>query len=292
MLRTAALPFHPIPCLSRRRSFHCQRGAMFLKHLYEGGRPCSACPAGYPPFCRSLVNPKNEHNDPRRLEVAQDFDVIEPHRNIYLRNARTDDIYVMCDGWAFTFLQTADGRRQIVSFLVGGDFFACELLIEQNSGLSLRTLTKSLFCRMPRAQVREQVLKSDETLNIVGKICIANERAKNDLLLDLGRRNADERVAHLILTLTERLDRLGTTRDGNYPFPLRQQDIADATGLTPVHVGRMISKFREFGWIELSAGHLRILNRGELVRLGRIELKRALRQLNPVWRAGSRRPFR
>ncbi len=94
---------------------------------------------------------------------------------------------------------------------------------------------------------------------------------KNDLLLDLGRRNADERVAHLILTLTERLDRLGTPRDGNYPFPLRQQDIADATGLTPVHVGRMISKFHEFGWIELSAGHLRILNRGELVRLGRID---------------------
>ncbi|MGP8231959.1 MAG: Crp/Fnr family transcriptional regulator [Methylovirgula sp.] len=244
---------------------------MFLKHLHEGGRPCSACPAGYPPFCRALVDPKGEHSGPPRPVVAQDFEVVEPHRNIYLRNAKTEDIYVLCDGWAFTFLQTADGRRQIVSFLVAGDFFSCDLLIEESSGLSLRTLTKSLFCRMRRAEVRHLVLKSDETLNIVGHACIAMERAKNDLLLDLGRRNADERIAHLILTLTERLDRLGTPHDGNYPFPLRQQDIAAATGLTPVHVGRMISKFREFGFIELSAGHLRVLNRAELVHLGRID---------------------
>ena len=244
---------------------------MFLKHFREGGRPCSACPAGYPQFCQSLVGPKGEHGEPPQPVLAQNFEVIEPQRNIYLRNAKTEDIYVLCDGWAFTFLQTGDGRRQIVSFLVGGDFFSCDLLIDDSSGLSLRTLTKSLFCRMRRAEVRSQILKSDETWNIVGKVCIANERAKNDLLLDLGRRNADERIAHLILTLTERLDRLGTPHNGNYPFPLRQQDIADATGLTPVHVGRMISKFREFGLIELSAGHLRVLNRAELVRLGRID---------------------
>ncbi len=139
------------------------------------------------------------------------------------------------------------------------------------SNLSLRTLTKGLFCRMKRAEVRGRIAASEAALNIIGKICVENGRAKNELLLDLGRRNADERIAHLILTLTERLDRLGLARDGDYPFPLRQRDIADATGLTPVHVGRMIAKFRGSRLIELSAGRLRIVDRAELVRLGRID---------------------
>ncbi len=121
---------------------------------------------------------------------------------------------------------------------MGGDFFSPGILFEETSALSLRTLTKALFCRMKRADVRKKVVSSDETLDVIGKIGAANERAKNELLLDLGRRNADERIAHLMLTLTERLDRLGTVQGGAYPFPLRQRDMADATGLTPVHVGR------------------------------------------------------
>ncbi|MEI9914499.1 MAG: hypothetical protein WDN29_00255 [Methylovirgula sp.] len=130
----------------------------------------------------------------------------------------------------------ADARS--ISFLVGGDFFSPGILFEETSALSLRTLTKALFCRMKRADVRKKVVSSDETLDVIGKIGTANERAKNELLLDLGRRNADERIAHLMLTLTERLDRLGTAQGGVYPFPLRQRDMADATGLTPVHVGQ------------------------------------------------------
>ena len=244
---------------------------MPFRNFRGGSRPCPACPAGYPPLCRALIDPKNQHRDATQHPLSQDFEIVEPHRNIYLRDKKSDDIFILCEGWAFTFLQTADGRRQIISFLVGGDFFSCDLLFDERSSLSLRTLTKGLFCRMKRADVRGSIAASDETLNTIGRICVENERAKNELLLDLGRRNADERIAHLILTLAERLDRSGIAAGGDCPFPLRQRDIADATGLTPVHVGRMIARFREFGLIELSAGRLRILDRAELVRLGRID---------------------
>ncbi len=244
---------------------------MLYNDICERGRPCVTCPAGYPPLCRVLIDPQAEEFGRFQHLLAQNFEIFEPHRNVYLRNAKSDDIYILCDGWAFTFLQTADGRRQIISFLVGGDFFSPGILFEETSALSLRTLTKALFCRMKRADVRKKVVSSDETLDVIGKIGTANERAKNELLLDLGRRNADERIAHLMLTLTERLDRLGTAQGGVYPFPLRQRDMADATGLTPVHVGRTIAKFRDAGLIELSAGFLKILNRAELGRIGCID---------------------
>ncbi len=262
---------------------------MPLKDFLGGARPCLACPAGYPELCRALINPKAEDRDLPQRPIPQDFEIVEPHRNIYLRDKKSEDIYILCDGWAFTFLQTADGRRQVISFLVGGDFFSCDLLFGAGSNLSLRTLTKGLFCRMKRAEVRGRIAASEAALNIIGKICVENGRAKNELLLDLGRRNADERIVHLILTLTERLDRLGLARDGDYPFPLRQRDIADATGLTPVHVGRMIAKFRESRLIELSpAVRASSIGRNWFGSAGSIDA----RQTSPAWRAGSRRPSR
>lgn len=92
---------------------------------------------------------------------------------------------------------------------------------------------------------------------------VADEKAKADrLIVDLGLRNAEERIARLILRLAERLARCGMAEPEptEFFFPLRQRHIAEATGLTTVHANKVLSKFRRDGLIEIDKPFLRILD--------------------------------
>ena len=80
--------------------------------------------------------------------------------------------------------------------------------------------------------------------------------------------SAEERIAYLLLHLTQRIAARSVIRDQRYPFPLRQQHIADAVGLTPVHVSRVFGLFRDRGIAELSDGVLQVFNLRELEHIG------------------------
>ena len=86
----------------------------------------------------------------------------------------------------------------------------------------------------------------------------------------LGQYSAEERIAYLLLHLTQRIAARSVIREQRYPFPLRQQHVADAVGLTSVHVSRVLSLFRDRGIIELSDGVLQVINLPELERIGSV----------------------
>ena len=93
------------------------------------------------------------------------------------------------------------------------------------------------------------------------------ERLRTEqLVLSLGRRTATERIAQLIVNLTDRLAKRGLVQKHRTAFPLRQHHIADATGLTPVHVSNVVSKMRRDGLIDISDRHLTVLDPVKLRR--------------------------
>lgn len=83
--------------------------------------------------------------------------------------------------------------------------------------------------------------------------------AMEERLIDVGRRSAAPRIASFILRLKRRLVRRGLATESTMPFPLRQSHIADALGLTTVHVNRMLSAFRAEGILTIDQGQLAIL---------------------------------
>jgi len=85
--------------------------------------------------------------------------------------------------------------------------------------------------------------------------------------LPTGRRKATERVAMLIMHLYQRLDRLGLAEEGTVPFPLNQQHIADALGLSLVHTNKTLRRLSLLGLHELKNGRLRLLNTRALARI-------------------------
>ena len=175
-------------------------------------------------------------------------------------------VTVICKGWAVSSITLADGRRQIMAFLLPGDIVSIVSLLEPMSGRTVEAITEVTYRRFKRSDLKAVMLKSPDLLDKISKAWI-DERAQSDqLALDLGRRTADERIARLILSLAERLAKRSMRNGGTMEFPLRQRHIADATGLTPVHVSKVLSEFQRAGLVEIGGRTLTIINETDLRR--------------------------
>ncbi len=121
---------------------------------------------------------------------------------------------------------------------------------------------------MRRAEVQARLAINPDILKALAKAGNAETEAADRMQTALGQYSAEERIAYLLLHLTRRIAARSVIREQRYPLPLRQQHIADAVGLTPVHVSRVLSLFRDRGIVGLSDGVLQVFNLPELERIG------------------------
>ena len=99
----------------------------------------------------------------------------------------------------------------------------------------------------------------------------AEQRDADKRLVDLGRRTAPGRIAALIVHVMLRCEQRGELLDDEYPFPFSQRQIADFTGLTPVHTCRVLSAPRKDGVCDGGHGPVKLMERGELQRMGSLK---------------------
>ena len=188
-------------------------------------------------------------------------------QNIYRRGDPSNDVIVICSGWAVRYNQLSDGRRQILSVLLPGDVIATSALFQAPLDFSVQALTDVRYSRVSRDKVRER-FPGPECLGLISRLLIAERRDADDQLVDLGQRLAEERIAGLVLRLRARFLARNEVEDESFPFPLRQQHIADITGLTSVHVSRVIGHLRKSGLIHIANGRVTLGDLAELQRIG------------------------
>jgi CRP-like cAMP-binding protein len=161
----------------------------------------------------------------------------------------------------------SEGSRQIVSFLLPGDIVLPSLLFSPTAHCMVEAITE-VHCRsFRREDLSAMLLAGADPLGQLGKLWTDGCQRAHELAVDLGRRAADERIARLILNLHDRLASRGLAEGFTMEFPLRQHHVADATGLTAVHVSKVLSEFRRNGLIEISERSLTILRPVEFQRL-------------------------
>jgi CRP-like cAMP-binding protein len=217
--------------------------------------------------CGALLDIRLGENPPTQIGW-QTHKRIQAHKNIKSIGEQTDRVYVICDGWAFRFVQLPDGRKQILSILIPGDIVTPTRLFEDTVRLSVQAMTNVRYCGYSRSMLRARLTRDLALLDAWAKVLLAERRWNIGLVIDLGSRSADERIAHLILALKSRLERRGMTIGDSLPFPLSQRLIAETTGLSPEHVSRVLGKFRGEGLIETAKGIMRILDLPTLQRIG------------------------
>lgn len=233
--------------------------------------PCVTCPNRDRGICGALLRSPSQDTRAVRQLPWQQFRTARANENIVVQNDLSEFVYVLCVGWAFRFLKPVDLHKQILNFLLPGDIFSPIAVFEERSNSSVQALTAVQVSRFERSEVRRRMATNPFILEQLARSCGAKQKDADELMTVLGRGSAEKRIAYLFLHLMRKLADQAIIRAHQFSFPLRQRHIAEITGLTSVHVSRVIKTFRDRGLIELSGGSLSILDISELERIGSVK---------------------
>jgi len=177
-------------------------------------------------------------------------------------------LYTLYSGWAFRYKTLSDGRRQILNFLLPGDFLGLQEQFADGPSHGVEALTDVALCRFPRDKLWNLFRDYPALAYDVTWLAAREESHLDENLLTNGRRNATERIAMLLLYLHRRARRIGLTDEGGgVSFPLSQQHIADALGLSLVHTNKTLRRLLKLGLHRIDGDTLHILNPKALQRI-------------------------
>jgi CRP-like cAMP-binding protein len=175
--------------------------------------------------------------------------------------------HVLLEGWACRYKALADGRRQILSFLIPGDIFDLNCFALRRMDHSLGAITAVKAAQLGRSEL-DRLMEMPAVAAALWRSELIAASILREWMLNVGQRAAYERVAHLICEIFYRMGAAGLVVDGVCDFPLTQTDIADAGGLTSVHVNRMMQALRAEGLIALQGKRLSIPDLPRLMKAG------------------------
>lgn len=165
-------------------------------------------------------------------------------------------VFVILSGWACRYKILPGGSRQIISFLMPGDFCDMHVAVLAEMDHSICTLTEAQVVTIPREQMETLVEVRPDLAKAFWWTQLVDEGVLRAMIVSMGRRTSLERVAHLLCELCFRMRNIGIATAETFVMPFTQIVLADAVGLTPVHVNRLVRKLRSVGALDLGAGTL------------------------------------
>jgi CRP-like cAMP-binding protein len=162
-----------------------------------------------------------------------------------VREGQTGHVaYILQSGWACSFKLLPDGGRQIITFPVPGDCVGLRSVLLRTADHSFSALTDAVASRVEAHRI---VAAFNEFPRLVAAILLATSRDEAlvvEHLVGIGRRSAIERTAHFFLELWQRLRLVGLATETEFNCPLSQYVLADALGLSAIHVNRILRQLR------------------------------------------------
>lgn len=193
---------------------------------------------------------------------------VRAHHHLLRARERLGHLYIIIDGWAARYELLPDGRRQITGLYLPGDLCDAGWLDLEEAPHTVVGLTPLAVARASLADVARRARSEPRFMEFLMSELNAGAMIQQAWCLSLGRRSATEQIAHFFCELFVRLKQAGRTRGDRCDMPLTQSDIADCTGLTPIHVNRVLQDMRRQQFLELSARQLRIPDFERLANLG------------------------
>ncbi len=169
-------------------------------------------------------------------------------------------VHFLLEGWGCRYRQLRDGRRQILALLLPGDMFDANVQVLAAIDHSISAITPMTIAEVAPETVSDLIRTNPAIARAIwwnDHVCVATQR---EWTATLGLRTARERIAHLFCEVHFRLRLMGRCVARTCEFPLTQVDVGEATGLTPVHVNRMVQELRRERLIEWAGRTLTILD--------------------------------
>jgi CRP-like cAMP-binding protein len=176
-------------------------------------------------------------------------------------------MFVVLEGWVCRYKILPSGTRQIMAFLMPGD--ACDLHIKLLAEMdhSIQALTTATVATVSRADIQGMLDTHPNIARAMYSAQLIDEGIMRAWIVSMGRRSSTERVAHLICELYLRARNIGLTGAGEFALPLSQLVLADALGMTAVHINRVLKELRLAGAMAIKRGSVTILDPVKLVQI-------------------------
>ena len=163
-------------------------------------------------------------------------------------------------GLAFRHKLTADGRRQIVSIRVPGDFLDLQHLFLDMADHNVQALTAIEIVDVNRKDLQDVVLSRPAVARAIWIDTLIEASILREWVLNVGRRDGHGRIAHLLCEFAVRMQEVGSERHAGYHLPITQEQLGDAVGITSVHVNRMMKLLVGEGIIAFDRRNIKILD--------------------------------
>lgn len=181
---------------------------------------------------------------PHRLEIRV------PGEDIVTVGETVDYMFVVETGWAIRSRILDDGRRQILNFMLPGDCFDLMSLVKAKADHNVTAATEVTLRRISTRAFLETIYSDPKLATAFWWVAVQEEAILREQIIRVGRRSAVERVAHMLLELNRRLVMIEERESDIVSLPIPQSLVADALGLSVVHVSRTFTKLRQDGLIE------------------------------------------
>ncbi len=175
--------------------------------------------------------------------------------------------YILAQGWVCSYKLLPNGTRQIVDFQVPGDFLGLRSVLFRTADHNIEPVTEVEASVVLASDLIDAFEQTPRLATAVLWAASRDEAMVVEHLVNIGRRNALERTAHYLLELGARLRLVGLGTVAGYECPLSQYMLADALGLSAVHVNRVLRQLREEGLLTFQGGQVTFDDLGGLVAL-------------------------
>ncbi|HYD37564.1 MAG TPA: Crp/Fnr family transcriptional regulator [Allosphingosinicella sp.] len=178
---------------------------------------------------------------------------------------------LLVEGIVCRYKDLADGQRQIMELHVAGDFVDLHGFLLKRLDHNIGAMTPIRIALVPHDALRGITETHPHLGRMLWFSTLLDAAIHREKILSIGRRSAVARIAHILCELLIRLRLVGLADETGYALPLTQADLADVTGLTSVHVNRMLKKLRDDKLLTFRGGRVTIGDWDALQRLAEFD---------------------
>ena len=181
-----------------------------------------------------------------------------PGETLVRAGVAVSECNLLVEGMVCRYKDLADGQRQILELHVPGDFVDLHSFLLKRLEHNIGSLTPVRIAFVPHEAMKRVTEEHPHLARMLWFSTLLDAAIHREWILSMGRRTALARIAHILCELFVRMQVVGLATERGYSLPLTQADLADATGLTPVHVNRMLKKLRDDDLLTFRGGDVAI----------------------------------
>jgi CRP/FNR family transcriptional regulator, anaerobic regulatory protein len=228
---------------------------------------CHACPLRLKPCFERLEDAELDFLE--QFKTGELF--LERDSQIVSEGTSSPHLFTVLEGAAVRYKTLEDGRRQVIGFVLPGDFVGLQSAVMEEMHHSVAAMTAMHLCVFNRNDFYQLYREQPKLGYNISWLAAREEHFLGDHLITVGRRSALERLAFAICRLHQRARDVGMATERTMDMPFTQQDMADALGLSLVHTNKTLGRLRTMQVMSWHARRIEIHDRGKLLEIANLE---------------------